>query len=55
VQFWLATHDSIINTKLAESIIVNYPDKTIHYVDASGHALAWQAGLDICKNISLNQ
>lgn len=54
-QFWLATHDGIINTKLAESIIVNYPNKTIHHVDASGHALAWQAGLDICKSISLNQ
>jgi pimeloyl-ACP methyl ester carboxylesterase len=50
-QFWLAQHDGIINSQLAESIIASYPNQTIHKVDVSGHALAWQAGLDICRNI----
>ncbi len=50
-QFWLAQHDGIINTRLAESLIANYPDKTIHYIDDSGHALAWQAGQEICASI----
>lgn len=50
-QFWLAQHDEIINTRLAESLIANYPHKTIHYIDNSGHALAWQAGQEICANI----
>jgi pimeloyl-ACP methyl ester carboxylesterase len=50
-QFWLAQHDGIINTRLVESLIANYPDKTIHYTDDSGHALAWQAGQEICASI----
>lgn len=55
VQFWLAKHDGIINSQLAESIIGSYPNKTIHKVDLSGHAMAWQAGLDICNDISSNK
>lgn len=53
VTFWLPQQDSIINEKIAESVIKGYTNKTIYNVKTSGHAVAWQDSMGICKAIAV--
>lgn len=49
--FFTPRNDKIINQKVAESIMQQYPKSKIELIEKSGHAVSWQFPLGMCQDI----
>lgn len=49
--FFIPDHDKMINQRVAESVINQYPNAKIKVIEKSGHAIPWQLPLEMCQQI----
>lgn len=49
--FFIPDHDKMINQRVAESVISQYPNAKIKVIEKSGHAIPWQLPLEMCQQI----
>lgn len=49
--FFIPQDDKIINQKVAESMVKQYPKAKIEVIEKSGHAVSWQLPLEMCQDI----
>ncbi len=49
--FFIPDHDKMINQRVAESVISQYPNAKTKVIEKSGHAIPWQLPLEMCQQI----